>query len=91
MYFNLPVDSLERANADYAAQIKANAENAEATDAVLSYEEINSEKWLYVALMSVLTVGYIHLMIFAAIVLIALFSTLQFCFVSLTASANESE
>ena len=83
IYFNLPVDSLEEANEDYAAQLKANAQNAAATDSILTHEEINSEKWLYVALLSVLTVGYIHLMIFAAIVLIAVFSMLQCCFASI--------
>lgn len=90
IYFNLPVDSLEEANSDYAAQLKANAQNAAATDSILTHEEINSEKWLYVALMSVLTVGYIHLMIFAAIVLIAVFSMLQCCFAHI-AQPDQSE
>ena len=40
--------------------------------------------------MSVLTVGYIHLMIFAAIVLIAVFSILQCCFARI-AQQDQSE
>lgn len=34
--------------------------------------ELNSEKWLYVALMTVLTIGYVHLMIFVALLVIFL-------------------
>ena len=31
-------------------------------------KEMHSEKWLYMALMTVLTVGYVHMMIFAALI-----------------------
>ena len=49
---------------------------AESSEA-LSEQEINSEKWLYVALLTVLTIGYIQLMIFAAIILVMTYSAIS--------------
>jgi len=43
-------------------------------------EEINSERWLYVTLMSVLTVGYVHLMIFVAVTVIMVVYGVSRCF-----------
>ena len=45
-------------------------------------DEINSERWLYVALMSVLTVGYVHMMIFAALLFIFLVYSIGRCMLS---------
>jgi len=45
----------------------------------LSAEEINSEKWLYIALMTTLTIGYVHLMIFAALIVIFLVYSVGTC------------
>ena len=60
IYFNLPVN------------IPGLYEQEEAAGAhfVESESEINSEKWLYIALMTVLTIGYVHLMIFASLIVI---------------------
>ncbi len=57
---------------DAAGQISEESTTLEEQQAVAAaaYQEINSEKWLYVTLMSVLTVGYVHLMIFVALTLI---------------------
>ena len=42
-------------------------------------EEINSEKWLYIALMTTLTIGYVHLMIFAALIAIFFVYSISNC------------
>lgn len=57
---------------DAAGKISEETTTPEDKEAVAAaaYQEINSEKWLYVTLMSVLTVGYVHLMIFIALTII---------------------
>ena len=51
-----------------------------AADSSESESEINSEKWLYIALMTVLTIGYVHLMIFASLIVIfVIYSFGQLC------------
>ena len=60
IYFNLPVN------------IPGLYEQAELETNFIgeSESDINSEKWLYIALMTVLTIGYVHLMIFASLIII---------------------
>ena len=68
IYFNLPTDlPIIMEEAEVARQY--------------SPEEINSERWLYVALMTVLTVGYLHLMIFSALVFIFFIYAIGRCFI----------
>ena len=45
----------------------------------MSDTEINSEKWLYIALMTTLTIGYVHLMIFFALIVIFIVYTIGNC------------
>ena len=72
LYFNLP--------ADMPAMYENFAEAAAETGgSELTEEEINSEKWLYVALMTVLTIGYVHLMIFAALLVIFIIYSVNRC------------
>ena len=52
------------------------------TKPAIDYEDINSEKWLYVTLMTVLTIGYVHLMIFIALVVIFFVYALGNCVLS---------
>ncbi len=62
----------EEIEEDAAEKISEETTTPEEQEAVAAaaYQEINSEKWLYVTLMSVLTVGYVHLMIFVALTII---------------------
>mmetsp|Transcript_8565 Transcript_8565/g.10596 ORF Transcript_8565/g.10596 Transcript_8565/m.10596 type:complete len:87 (+) Transcript_8565:855-1115(+) len=82
------MDSLDNASEQYEAEIAAADTKGGEVDHLLGNEQINSEKWLYVALMSVLTVGYIHLMIFAAIILIAIVTCINNCIASTRGSAS---
>ena len=43
---------------------------------------MHSEKWLYMALMTVLTVGYVHMMIFAALLFALTIYGVANCFLS---------
>ena len=74
---------------DYDEEI-SQAEKASTTytGGQLSAEEINSEKWLYIALMTTLTIGYVHLMIFAALIVIFFVYSITNCLVS-PVEANE--
>ena len=72
IYFNLPVNVPGLYEENYAKE--------EATAA--SENEINSEKWLYIALMTVLTIGYVHLMIFASLIVIFIVYTVGKCCLS---------
>ena len=60
IYFNLPVN----------IPGLYEQEDQKVTYVGESESEINSEKWLYIALMTVLTIGYVHLMIFASLIVI---------------------
>ena len=68
LYFNLPLD----VPGVYDDPSKATIEQSDPA-------EINSEKWLYIALMTVLTIGYVHLMIFIALIVIFIVYSIGQC------------
>ena len=45
-------------------------------------DEIDSERWLYIALMTTLTIGYMHLLIFFALLIILVIQIVSYCCLS---------
>ena len=86
IYFNLPLDlpSTYESNISSSESSEPTMKTEENgyTGGNLSSEEINSEKWLYIALMTTLTIGYVHLMIFAALIVIFVVYTISNCCLS---------
>jgi len=75
IYFNMPVDIPGLAyNENPVDQSGEASETGQ-----ISGEEIDSEKWLYVALMSVLTIGYVHIMLFLAFIIVLLIYSITSC------------
>ena len=92
IYFNLPLDvpalyhedvGQAAATGEAGASAGSGSEEVTATTggsgSIVSSSEINSERWLYVTLMSVLTIGYVHLMIFVALLVIIIIYTIGNC------------
>lgn len=78
LYFNLPVEvtSSEFRNSETAAETII----ADETEYPTPYQsEVDSEQWLYISLMTVLTIGYVHLMVFIALFVIFLVYTVAAC------------
>ena len=80
IYFNLPLDMPSVYN-DQTGDIESEVIAAE-SESHLTADEINSEKWLYIALMTTLTIGYVHLMIFVALIVIFLVYSISSCCLS---------
>ena len=68
LYFNLPLDVPGVYN-DHTRKTEASMD-------AIDPAEINAEKWLYIALMTVLTIGYVHLMTFIALIVIFIVYTI---------------
>ena len=85
IYFNLPLD-VPSLYAEETTETGTTKESAVDDTAVVGAtvlpvdaSEINSERWLYVTLMSVLTIGYVHLMIFVALLVIIMIYAIGNC------------
>ena len=92
IYFNLDAKNYMSQADDSEATTSPSVQAADGTtesSGGLSQQEINSEKWLYVALLTVLTIGYIQLMIFAAIILVIVYSAIASCWHGLFSRSDD--